>query len=247
VAVPMAAAIKASIIAEIQTNGFLDSSTLDGSRTFRGTLTGPWMEFIDAFTRDWTESWQKWQDGHKALTAENIVTIISNAIGTGVGGGVTQQVPIDFIIRWPYRRHPRFLEFERILVQELRRLFLEWSQSYKVNTPIPYEGTSSHTPITPGTFNVENIPVVLGVVGQGINPINLRARVEDELEKLGWNTRVRVYRTGQFLDATQVALTKHFAEWLESTRIIGDTAIGPAAAGSGAGVGVSLNTGKLVG
>jgi len=246
-AVPSASSIKASIMGEIQTNGFLDSTVIDGSRSFRGVLTGPWMEFIDAFTRDWVESWQKWQEGHTALTALNIVTIISSGQGTGVGGGVTQTVPIDFIIRWPYRRHPRFFEFERILVQELRRLFLEWSQSYRVTTPIIYQGTSSHTPITPGQFFVTNEPALLSAFGSGNNPENLRSRVEAELTKLGWRVQVREYRTGQFLDATQVALTKHFAEWLESTRIVDDTAIGPAAAGSGAGVGVSLNTGKLVG
>lgn len=239
--VPSAQQIEEDIKTNLRNNGFLRANF--NGRDFAANFSGAWEMFIDAFTRDWTTSWKTWQDAHLCLPG-NVVNVVSG-VGPGTGGVVTEVEKIDFIIRWPYRRHPRFIEFETALVEVLRKEFAKWSATYKISE-VMYQGSSTHTPVTPGVFFVTNVPIALKDAGAGEMPVNLRPQVEAILEGKGWNVRNPYYRTGLFLDAIQEALTKNFTEWLEKTKIIGDTATGPASAGAGVGTGPSLVTGKLI-
>lgn len=240
---PQAKKLEADIKAELESNGFL-SANING-RSFSASFTGAWQLFIEALCRDWTEAWQKWQDGHICCPGNVIPVLAGRSNPFGSGGKIQETVVIDFIIRWPYRRHPRFFEFEEALVTTLKKEFSLFSSTYVV-AKLPYAGSSTHTAITPGSFNITNIPTPVGEAGKGDPPDKIRPQVEELLEAKGWRVKNPYYRTGLFLDAIDVALQKNFAEWLEKTKIIGDTSSGAAAPGAGTGVGTSLATGKLV-
>ncbi len=240
---PVASKFEDDIRAELRSNGFL-TANIDGVQ-YDANFTGAWDLFIKALTTCWMEAWQKWQDGHICCPGNTIPVLAGKSNPFGSGGAIKETVVIDFIIKWPFRRHPRFFEFEEALVTVLRKEFSLFSNTYVVSK-LPYAGSSSHTAITPGSFNITNIPTPIGEAGSGDPPDKIRPQVEAILEGKGWRVKNPFYRTGLFLDAIEVALEKNFAEWLEKTKIIGDTSSGPAAPGAGVGVGTSLETGKLV-
>lgn len=240
---PVATDLENDIRAELNKNGFL-TAQIDG-KTYSANFTGAWDLFIKALTKDWTEAWQKWQDGHICCPGQTVPVLSGVTVPFASGGGIQETVEVDFIIRWPYRRHPRFLEFEDALVTVLKKEFSLFSSTYKVSE-LTYSGSSGHTPLSPGAFFVTNIPTPIGEAGKGDNPDKIRPQVEAILEGKGWRVKNEYYRTGLFLDAIDAALEKNFAEWLEKTKIIGDTSSGTASAGAGQGVGTSLLTGKLV-
>ena len=240
---PQATALEADIKKELDTNGFRKASA--GGQDFEAQFTGAWELFIDALTKDWTDAWAVWQLGHSAFVGNKMKVVSGVTVSGGSDGKVVETAKLDFIIRWPYRRHQRFLEFEEALVTVLKSEFSKWSSTYTCKQ-LKYVGSSSHTPILPGLFSVVNVPQPIGKIGSGQNPSLITQQVTAILDGKGWRTSHPLCRIRLFLDAIQAALNKHFAEWLEKTKIIGDTATGVASAGAGLGIGVSANTGKLV-
>lgn len=240
---PSASSLESDIRSELKSNGFLTAEVNGKQKTVQ--FTGAWEQFVKALTKDWATAWKKWQTGHLCCPGNVIPVQGGKSLPFGSGGKIQETVKVDFIIHWPYRRHPRFLEFEKALVDVLKIEFSLFSSSYTV-TKLKYSGSSTHTPTTPGVFNVTNEDTAIGKAGVGVSPSNIRPKVEAILKGKGWRTDNPQYKTGLFLDAIDAALNKNFAEWLKKTKITGDTSIGPSSPGVGAGVGTSLVTGKLV-
>lgn len=204
-----------------------------------------WVQFLHAFCDDFSRAWQLWNDA--MMGGLNIVQGqgIGAWVGTGQGGVLIQLAPMSFTIEWPYRPH-RFVEWEQSVVQALQERFTLFASTYRFIL-VNYPGTTTATPITPGTFTVQrNAPIAIQVAGQGVNPSPIKEEVLSSLEGKGWRPRHYLSNQSAILDAIDGAVAELWEWYLNNTLFMNNSATGPSAAVTGFGENTSLNDGKLV-
>lgn len=158
--------------------------------------------------------------------------------GTGMDGTLTEGTPMTPTVS-TYST-PEFQEYANAVKTVLQNKFNLWVTTF-VFTLVAYAGTSTATPISPGSFDAQNTPAAIGTLGNGTNPSGIKADIETLLTSfdLG-NSAVPVLN-----QAIEDTIIEEFTNWLASAQFSGDTVSGDAAAGDGSGSGTSDGNGTI--
>jgi len=224
----------------------LDPLFKDGS----GNVTPEQDEWLSALTQAISTAWQDWQD---AISGGGLIVSGSGLgtwAGTGSGGGLTEGQALGWTAQPSFGRTSRLTELDDALVQFTADRFAMWVESYSFSGA-SYEGTSTATSNSPGTFDATAVGEPLALIGSGTTPSAIEGDVIAQLKSKGWQPEktdgdgTRIPKIHEWLDAYDAMLQDRFAWWLENTLWIDNTVQGPSAAGDGAGTGTSNMDGAL--
>jgi hypothetical protein len=201
---------------------------------------GTLQQFVTGECQDIAQAWALWQSG--LLAGLNNVT--GNGIGAwagvGAGGGLKESSQFNVTHSWPHSDPAGYWNtLKAAITSELKKQFSAYASSYAFSS-VPYLGSSTAGPTSPGVFVAVNTPGTLVAYGAGQAPTAVGQGIQGQLPG-NWKTDVLPL----FLDALGTAVQQAFQRWQESAQVSGDTATGPSSPGSGTGAGVSAGTGTI--
>lgn len=208
----------------------------------------PSTPYLDEYTDELFDAleagWASWQ---KSITFGGL-TVQGAGLGAwaGVGsGGIATGSPFNFVIFPFYQNTPQHQKFLQGLQTAIQQKFLEWVTGFSIPS-IPYLGTSSASPVSPGSFVAQVVPTPVGtLVSKDVSGI--ADLWQKTLTPPDFNLQHPQARTKDMVNAVSEAIEKAFTSiWGVSTNLTGSTAQGVAAIGAGTGIGTSSTDGKLV-
>jgi len=207
-------------------------------------ITAEQDEWIDALAAEIHGGWADWQNGIEGGGLEVCGSGLGTWTGTGEGGNLAQNSPILWSNPKPGWT-TEISELNQFLLVHTRKEFSEWTAAYSFDGA-SYEGTSTATQNSSGTFDAEAIGTeAIGDVGSGEFPSAIRPDVVADLKGAGWFPDEPVAEIKGWLNAYDNMLLGQFQSWLDNTLWIDNTVQGPSAAGDGSGCGTSNNDGAL--
>lgn len=225
-----------------------------GSIIFAGALSklppefqkshSPLMDFMKNFCNDLSKAWATWHSG--LLGGGNTVTGLGIGAWVGVGedGNLIQTVPFDIIHTWSKSDPDGYWNtFKSALTAAFKEKFANYASTFKFGT-VPYTGTCSATPLSPGPFSAVNTPGPLLIYkASAQTPKNIGDSVRQRLPSKWAENKDPL---DKWLKAIEGSVDEQFIIWEATSMFSGDTAIGVALPGAGLGKGKSLGTGKIM-
>jgi hypothetical protein len=229
VPVPQGPAIKSGVISRLPSN----------FQTSWGVLN----DFLTDLCGDISTAWQEWELGLLA-GLNNVVGLgIGAWAGVGQGGKLTETVPFNVVHTWPNNDPSGYWDtFKAAITAELKEEFNMFATSYVFGS-VPYLGASTATPLSPGVFTATNTPGTVAADQASANdPMGFANGVRGRLPSQ-WAQNPNPLN--QFLGAVEGSINEQFNLWASAALVSGDTVIGVASPGTGAGAGVSIGTGVV--
>lgn len=208
---------------------------------FQSPRHSSFVQFLNDLSGQLASQWSSWQSG---LTGGmNTVSGAGIGVWSGVGSGgtITEGGPLQIVVNtWPA---PAFQQYVGHLRDVIKEKFNLWTTSF-VFSSVPYLGSSTATPISPGSFTATgaNPPAPIGILGSGTNPSNIKSEVESRLTSPFDLPRASLHILNQAIEDT---IIEQFGIWLNTSMFSGDMVTGAAAAGSGSGSGTSQGNGVI--
>ncbi len=219
-------------------------SGIDGRLTppFQSPRHSSFNQFLNDLSSQLASQWSSWQSG---LTGgkNNVSGLgIGAWIGTGGGGTITEGSPLEIAVT-TYSA-PAFEQYVGVLKDVFKEKFNLWTTSF-VFSAVPYLGTSTATPLSPGSFNATGAtpPAPIGTLGSGTNPASIKSEIESRLSSPFDLPKASLHILNQAIEDT---IVEQFSIWLLSSMFTGDSVTGAAAPGSGSGAGMSQGNGMIV-
>ena len=208
---------------------------------FQSPRHASFVQFLNDLSSQLASQWSSWQSG---LTGgKNNVTGAGIGVWSGVGSGgkITEGSPLEIAIT-TYSA-PAFQQYVGVLKDVFKEKFNLWATSF-VFSATPYLGTSTATPLSPGSFNATgaNPPAPIGTLGSGTNPSAIKSTIESRLTSPFDLPRASLHILNQAIEDT---IIEQFTIWLTSSMFSGDSVTGVAAPGSGSGSGTSQGNGVI--
>lgn len=199
------------------------------------------VQFLNELSSSLASQWSSWQSG--ITGGKNSVNGLGIGAWSGVGSGgtLTEGSPLTISVHtYPA---PAFQQYVDALRDVIKEKFNTWVTSFAFSS-VPYLGTSTATPISPGTFNATgaNPPAPIGTLGSGTNPANIKSEVESRLSSPFDLSKSALHILDQAIEDT---ITEQFTIWLNSSMFSGDSVTGVASPGSGSGSGTSSGNGVI--
>ena len=197
-------------------------------------------QFLNEFSSSLASQWASWQSG---LTGgKNNVTGLGIGVwsGTGGGGTITEGSPLEInLTTYP---PGAFQQYVTALKSTIKTKFSGWASSFTFSS-VPYLGSSTATPLSPGSFNATgaNPPAPIGTLGSGTNPSGIKSGVESQLGSFDLG-KSAIPVLDQAIEDT---ISEQFSIWLNSSLFSGDTVAGVASPGAGSGSGTSQGNGVI--
>lgn len=164
--------------------------------------------------------------------------------GVGSGGTITApsyKIP-PFIFKTQTRQQQKLTDG---ISQAISTKFAAWVGSFKFSG-VSYVGTSTATPIAPGTFQANNVSVPLQVAGTGSTPSGIATLITASLTPPDFNINNPQARIKEFVAAISKGVEGTFTlTWLFTAQVSANLVSG-AAAPNGIGVSTSVTNGKVV-
>jgi len=210
---------------------------------FGGSLGGDGTTYMEKLWGQVEKGWQTWQEETKF--GGLIVVGAGGWAGVGNGGKV---IPAKFEIpEFGFEQDtPEVKKFTKAMSDAIDIHFEIWAGSFTFSGA-PYAGSSSHGGDSSGGFKAEPVPTPIIACGNGTNPSGLAATIDSFLTPPEFTLSAPECKAQDFTKAVGGAIEKAFQNtWLTSTMITKNTVKGPAASGSGSGVGTSLTNGEFL-
>jgi len=188
------------------------------------------IEYLDALFAKVTSGWKTWQDSITWGT----LTVAGGGVGawSGVGnGGVMQGSPY---VMPPFKfkqNTPQQIKYTKGLADALASKFTDFPSTFKFAN-VQYTGSTTATPINPGSVSAQCVPTALQGAGKGVPPSGIASIWKASLTMPDFDINNPQAKSGQLVAAICKAIEQSFQTvWLATTMIQGNILSGAAAPG----------------
>ena len=181
----------------------------------------------------------KWKDWASSVTFGGVTVSgagVGTWVGTGSGGVFSKTITINIPYTYDTEGSKKMIDS---LNARITAAFNEWINSFTFSG-VSFNGTSTATPSSPGTFNAINIPTSLSLAGTTTKFGTLANDIKGDL-----NFEKDSIADDLFI-AIQNTVKDQFDSWRNESNITNNSVTGTAASGAGTGSGNSLNDGVIV-
>jgi hypothetical protein len=211
-----------------------------------GMQLGPdGMDFVGAVFDAVSKAWDQWQNaiqfGALTLAGAGVGAWAGVGMGGVMGGAPFIMQPLSF-----KSNSAQQLQFTQGLIQALQAKMSPWPSTFSF-TALNFIGTSTATPIAPGSFTANCVPTTLIGCGSSQAPSGIADMWKSTLTPPAWDLENPQAKSGQLIKAIGDTIEQTFQTiWLATTMASGDAGSGAAAPGGVVAGFPSLPGGKLV-
>jgi len=204
-------------------------------------ITSEQDQWLDDLTNAISAAWDDWEAGIEGGGLNVSGSGLSNWTGTGTGGSLTETTVMSWDTGISFASPTQELnELDEALAVEVEKRFTNWVASFSFDKGATYTGTCTATSQSSGTFTASPPGTeVLGQVGSGDQPTDVRPAVEATLKGYGWQPGNQYAEIGGWLSAFDTMIQNNFATWVGDTTWNDNVVTGPGASGTCSGSAVS--------